>query len=213
MPTQEILKIRTNRKNVFLRVCKGHFATSHSHINHYIDITIQKSRLSEAQALARELVSFYSSNTIVDTIICLDGTEVIGTCMAEELTKGGFSSINAHQTIYVVTPERTSGSQIIFRDNVAPMVNGKNILILAASVATGYTAQAAIEAINYYGGIVAGISAIFATVDEIMNYPVRSVFNPNDLEGYASYSPHECPMCKKGQKIDALVNSFGFSKL
>jgi len=39
------------------------------------------------------------------------------------------------------------------------------------------------------------------------------VFNPNDLPGYASYPFHECPMCKAGQKIDALVNSFGFSKI
>ena len=34
-----------------------------------------------------------------------------------------------------------------------------------------------------------------------------------DLGDYASYNSHECPMCKKGEKIDALVNSFGFSKL
>ena len=30
--------------------------------------------------------------------------------------------MNAHKTIYIVTPEYTSGSQIILRDNLAPMV-------------------------------------------------------------------------------------------
>lgn len=213
MPTTNSYKIRTKRKDLFLRVSKGHFATSHSHINYYIDVTTQKSRLSEASALAKELVSFYKSNTIVDTILCLDGTQVIGTCLAEELTRGDFANMNAHQTIYIVTPEHTTGSQLFFRDNIIPMIAGKNVLILAASVTTGFTVRGAVEAVNYYGGAVAGISAIFATVDSFADIPVRSVFDPNDLEGYASYSSHECPYCKNGQKIDGLVNSFGFSKL
>ena len=213
MPTINSTKIRTKHKNLYLRVSKGHFATSHSHINYYIDVTTQKARLSEAQALAKELVSYYNSNTVVDTILCLDGTQVIGTCLAEELTNGNFMNLNAHQTIYVVTPEHTTGSQLIFRDNITPMITGKNVLILAASVTTGYTAQAAIEAIKYYNGTVAGVCAIFATVDDCAGHPVHSVFDPKDLDGYASYPSHECPMCKKGEKIDALVNSFGFSKL
>ena len=213
MPTRDTMKIYTKRNNLLLRVSKGHFATNHSHINYYIDVTMQKNRLSEAQAVAKELVSYYNTTTIVDTILCLDGTQVIGTCLAEELTKENFRNMNAHQTIYVVTPEHTTGSQLIFRDNTVSMIQGKCVLILAASVTTGYTAQSAAEAIQYYGGMVAGISAIFATADTCAGHPVRSVFNPNDLTDYASYGAHECPMCKEGKKIDALVNSFGFSKL
>ena len=212
MPTQNSYKIQTKRKNLFLRVVKGHFATSHSHINYYIDVSTQKSRLSEAQALAQELVSYYGANTIVDTILCLDGTQVIGTCLADELTRGAFTNLNAHQTIYIVTPEHTSGSQIIFRDSTAPMIQGKNVLILAASVTTGYTAQAAVEAIKYYNGFVAGIASIFATTDNCAGYSVHSVFDPQDLGDYASFPSHECPMCKAKQPIDALVNSFGCSK-
>jgi orotate phosphoribosyltransferase len=194
-------------------VSKGHFATSHSHINYFIDVTTQKTRLSEASAAAEELVSYYKSNTIVDTILCLDGTQVIGTCLADELTKGSFTNMNAHQTIYVVTPEHTSGSQLFFRDNIIPMIKGKNVLVLAASVTTGYTTKSAIEAIKYYGGFVAGVAALFATKNECDGYAVHSIFDPNDLEGYQSYPSHECPMCKAGQRIDALVNSFGYSKL
>lgn len=146
-----MVKLPTKNRNLFLRVAKGHFATSHSHINYYIDVTTQKARLSEAKAVAKELVAAYQHNTIVDTVLCLDGTQVIGTCLANELTKDGFTNMNAHQTIYVVTPEYTTGSQIILRDNLAPMVTGKHVLILAASITTGYTMQAAIEAVNYYG--------------------------------------------------------------
>ena len=213
MMSEKAFKIRTKTKNLVLRVVPGHFATSHSHINYYIDVTMQKTRLSEAQAVAKELVSYYNHSTIVDTILCLDGTEVIGTCLAEELTREDFVNMNAHQTIYVLTPEHTTGSQLIFRDNLAPMVMGKNVLILAASVATGYTARAAIEAIQYYGGNVAGVCSIFSTVDECMGHPVRSIFNPRDLDGYASHPSHECPQCRERKKIDGLVNCFGYSKL
>ena len=213
MPTQSTNKIRTKRANLLLRVSKGHFATNHSHINYYIDVTTQKMRLSEAQAVAEELVSYYNISTIVDTLICLDGVEVIGTCLAHELTKGNYVNLNAHKTIYVVTPERTSGSQIIFRDNLKQMIEGKNVLILAASVTTGYTVSSAIEAIRYYGGMVAGVAAIFATQTEVCGIPVNSAFDTADLDGYVSYPAHECPLCRSGVKIDALVNGFGYSKL
>ena len=166
-----MVKLPTSKSELFLRVAKGHFATSHSHINYYIDVTTQKTRLSEAKAVAKELVSAYQHSTIVDTVLCLDGTQVIGTCLANELTKDGFTNMNAHKTIYIVTPEYTSGSQIILRDNLAPMVKGKHVLILA------------------------------------------SIFDPTSLPDYASFDSRDCPLCKAGQHIDALVNSFGYSAL
>ncbi|MBQ4071569.1 MAG: phosphoribosyltransferase [Clostridia bacterium] len=213
MPFENAYKIRTKKDNLLLRVAPGHFATSHSHINYFIDVTMQKTRLSEAKAVAEELVSYYNTTTVIDTILCLDGTQVIGTCIADELTKGNYINLNAHKTIYVVAPEYTSSSQIIFRDSLIPMVENKNVLILAASVTTGYTTKSAVEAINYYRGKVAGVASIFATVDSCMGYDVHSVFDPKDLPGYATYPYHECPMCRQGKKIDALVNSFGYSKL
>ena len=196
-----------------LRVARGHFATNHSHINYYIDITYQKTRLAEASASARELVSHFINDTPVDTILCLDGTAVLGTCVAQELTKSGFRTINQHQTIYVLEPEYNANSQIIFRDNVQPMIRDKHVLVLMASVTTGFTAKRSVEAIGYYGGQVAGIASIYSAVEEVAGYPVRSVYNIKHLPDYASYDYRECPYCKQGQKIDALVNSFGISKL
>ena len=213
MPTDKTYKMKSKRNGLVLRVSKGHFATSHSHTNYYIDVSLPKSRLSEASALAKELVSYYNLSTVVDTILCLDGTEVIGTCLARELTEGHFLNMNAHQTIYVVTPEHTSGSQLIFRDNTVPMIKGKHVLILAASVTTGYTAQAAVEAINYYSGHPVGICAIFATTNTCAGQTVHAAFDLNDLTDYQSAPSHECPLCKQGVKLDALINGFGYSKL
>lgn len=213
MPTLNIMKHSTKRNNLFLRVAMGHFATSNCHSNYYIDVVSQKARLSEARAVAEELRSYYYADTIVDTILCLDGTEVIGACLADSLSKADFLNMNAHKSIYVVTPETTNSSQLLFRDNIVPMIAGKHVMILAVSVASGKTVEAAVDAVNYYGGTVSGISAIFSTAKECAGMPVRSVFDPNDLDGYKCYPAHECPMCKAGQKLDALVNSHGFSKL
>jgi len=199
--------------NVPLRIARGHFATNHSHINYYIDVTFQKTRLSEARDVARYLVKNFKNTTMVDTILCLDGTAVIGTCLAEELTASGFRSINTHNTIYVVEPEYNGNSQMIFRDNVQPMIKGKHVLVLMASVTTGFTAKRSVQAIGYYGGEVVGITSIYSAVDEAEGYPVHSVYNISDLPDYASYDYRECPYCKAGKKIDALVNSFGYSEL
>ena len=209
----ELTYLPVRRGNAPLRLARGHFATNHSHINYYIDITYQKTRLSEAKESARQLVSHFINDTPVDTILCLDGTAVLGTCVAEELTKTGFRTINQHETIYVLEPEYNANSQIIFRDNIKPMIQGKHVLVLMASVTTGFTAKRSIEAIDYYGGHVAGVSSIYRAVDEVAGYPVRSVYSVADLPDYESFDYRECPYCKAGKKIDALVNSFGYSAL
>ena len=63
------------------------------------------------------------------------------------------------------------------------------------------------------GGQVCGVAAIYRAVDEIAGYPVRSIYSIADLPDYQSYDFRDCPYCKAGKKVDALVNSFGFSAL
>ena len=88
-------KIQTTGTDTPLKIVKGHFATNHAHTNYYFDLTTVKSRLSEAGGIAQALVHMYLYDMIVDTIVCMEGTEVIGTLLAQELTKGGFMSKNA----------------------------------------------------------------------------------------------------------------------
>lgn len=207
----KLIQFPSKHGNFPLRLAVGHFATSHSHLNYYIDFTMSKHRLSEARAGAQIICSQIPFSQIVDTILCLDGTEMIGACIANELTRAGYMNMNAHRTIYVVSPEYTSGSQMIFRDNIAPMIVGKHVLILAASVATGYTAKSAIEAVRYYNGQPAGICSIYAGVEECEGFPVRSIYSKKDIPEYESHSARECPLCKAGVKLDGLVNSHGIS--
>ena len=202
---------RSEYSEIPLRIAKGHFATSHSHINYFVDMTFTKHRLSEARQAARELAVKYRSSEIVDTILCLDGTEVLGACLAEELIEEGIRNENEHNTLYVITPETTVGNMQIFRENIAHLIRGRHILVLAASVTTGGAVLEAIEALRYYGGIPVGVCSIFSCLDKCGEFPVTTIFHAKVLEDYSSVPASQCPLCRKGVKIDALVNSYGIS--
>lgn len=196
-----------------IKVMKGHFATSNSHLNTYIDMSTVKTRHNNARETAKEFVDEYLSNTFVNTIVCLDEMEVIGTFMAEFLADTSNLSLSAGNNISVVTPEFDSGGQILFRDNKQRMVKNQQVIILAASVTTGKTINRAIESVLYYGGTVCGMCAIFSAVTRIAGMDVKTIFTSSDIPDYRAYEPHECPMCKEGQKVEAIVNSYGYSKL
>lgn len=209
-----IMKLRSSVHHVPLKVMSGHFATNHSHTNYYIDITTLKTRQSEAREAAKTLSGMYKYTTAVDTIVCLEGTQVIGAYLADELTNAGVMCMNAHQTLYVVAPEFNSSSgQMIFRDNLQPMIAGKNVILLAASVTSGRTINEGAECIQYYGGILQGIGAIFSDLDEVDGIRINSLFTKNEIPDYQAYDHRDCPFCKQGIKLDALVNGYGYSRL
>ena len=203
-----------NDPNVQLKIIPGHFVTTHSHITTYMEITTLKTRCSEAHGLASLLAMRYSTDTPVDSIVCLDGTQVIGTYLAEELSAAGILSYNAHRTIYVVSPELAPTGQIIFRDNLTQLaIRNKYVLLLLGSVTTGNSVRSISESVQYYGAKISGACAIFSALDEIDGMPITAAFHTDDLPEYESYRPNECPLCKQGVPIDAIVNSFGYSEL
>ena len=176
-------------------------------------MTTMKTRQSEAKAAARAMASTYAATTIVDTIVCMDGMEVIGAYLADELTQAGIMSMNAHKTIYVYSPEFDNRGQMIFRENSEMMIKGKHVLLLLASATTGQTILRAGESIDYYGGTVVGITAIFSVPTKIFGQQVHSLYKIQDLPDYHSYTASECKMCRDHVPIDAICNSFGYSKL
>lgn len=196
-----------------IKILKGHFATSNSHLNTYIDMSTVKTRHNNSREAARELANEYMNNTMVNTIVCLDETEVIGTFMAEHLADSSSLSLSAGNNISVITPEFDTLGQIMFRDNKQRMIQNQQVLILAASVTTGRTIHRAIDSILYYGGTVCGICSIFSAVSRIAGMDIKTIFTSKDLPDYRAYDPGDCPLCKEGKKVEALVNSYGYSKL
>lgn len=199
-------------RRIVLKAIPGHFATNHSHTNYYVDMSTLKSRQNEAAALAAELAAAVMHTTVVDTVLCLDGTEVLGAYLAEELCRSGIQIMNTHGTIYIVSPEYAAG-QMIVRDNIMPMIRGKNVLLLSATISSGVSCQKSIESIEYYGGHISAVCAVFSSVEECSGLPVHSVFGKEDLPDYQTFAPHQCPYCQKREKLDALVNAYGYSKL
>ena len=175
-------------------------------------MTSIKYQLTMAREAGIQMAGNYLTQPI-DTIICMDGCEIIGGFLARELTKGGQFSVNTKGDMYLVTPEFNSSGQIIFRDNIQRMVWGKNILLLLASATTGKTIARSMECIKYYGGTVAGISAIFSAIAEKDGIPVNALFTSADITDYHSYAFNDCPDCREKRKIDAIVNSYGYSKI
>ena len=140
MENTNTFKVQSTSSNLIsLNVTPGHYATSSSHINYYIDMTNLKSRRSEAHAAAKVLATRYAATTIIDTIVCLDGTNVIGAYLADELLNTGILSANLHNTAYIISPEQHSGGQLIFRENYLSMIKGKHVLVLLATATTGKT--------------------------------------------------------------------------
>lgn len=200
-------------EKIQLKVIPGHFATSQSHITHYLEMTTMKTRCAEAGRIARFLSTRYETSTPVDTIVCMDGLEVIGAFLAEELAKAGVLSMNAHKTIYIVTPEFNANGQVLFRDNTQHMIRNRNVVILMGSITTGETLRQCMDSVLYYGGTIQGVSAIFSAVTKAAGLDINAVYHKQDIPDYESYSAVNCPMCKKKEKIDAIVNGFGYSKL
>ena len=218
-----------------LKVTPGHFSSDRFHVNYYIDMSSLKMRQSEAKLVAKVMAEKYvrkvkinahlkgynfenlietgANRTPVDTIICMDGCEVIGAYLAEELTAGGFPSNNKHKSFYVITPEFDNTGQMVVRNNIQPMIKGKNVLVVLATAMSGHTISKAIGTILAHGGKVTGLSVIFANVDRVDEYPVYGVFTHEDLPNFKLSDPHHCEDCEAGIPVDAVVNSYGYQML
>jgi orotate phosphoribosyltransferase len=50
-------------------------------------------------------------------------------------------------------------------------------------------------------------------VEKVDDIEIHAIFHPEDVQGFASYPAAHCPLCKSGEPIHAIVNSFGYSAL
>ena len=202
-----------SNKNIKLSITLGHFATSHSHIDHYMGFTEMRTNCHQAMLCARELAKFYSHSKPVDTIICLEYTQVIGSYVATILTEPGSRGVNERHNISVITPESNSSGQLVFSGDVQNLVQNKSVLVLISTVSTGRSLERALECIAYYGGHLVGVAALFSAVGSINGEPIHALFSPDDVPDYGSYASSECPYCRKGRKLDGIVNAAGLTRI
>ena len=201
-------------ERIFIHVMPGHFVSANNHINFYIGTSDIKHNHAVSVDAAMMLSQYYNENDIhVDTVLCLYETQTLGAYLAHELARPSMLSPNPQQELYVVSAEYDASGNLIFRDNLLRMIKEKRVVILISCITSGRTVARAMDSIAYYGGSVAGISAVFSAVDQVEGAPVNAIFTKADVPGYTAYSMHSCPYCAKGIPVDAISNGYGYSRL
>jgi orotate phosphoribosyltransferase len=201
-----------NNPLITMRVIPGHFTTSSSHLSHFLDVSILKSSSAAAREAAKELSMPYLSSTRVDTIVCMERTEVIGAYLAEKLKESGVSAIHGGD-IHVITPINNSLGSLSFQTSMVPLLAGKDVLLLTTSISSGRTLNGALDCLTYYRTRIAGISSLFMVADVETEFPVNALFTSSLVPGYKTYSSRNCEMCRAGIPLDALVSSEGFTRI
>ena len=213
MEAKEFTVTLEKNPSISIKVITGHFTTSNAHTNYFVDVNRLKSNAKIAQQVARELAIPFMASTPVDTIVCMEKTEVIGAFFAEELSREGIASINSGNEIHVVSPVTNVNGNLTFQDNMVNLISGKNIILLVTSVSSGKTVSTAIECIVYYGGRLTAVSALFMSSSEKLKGEAHGLFTSDDIPGYKLYNTADCQMCKNGVKLDAIINSGGYKKI
>lgn len=199
--------------SLYAQAIPGHFATNHSHINYYIDMSDIKHKQSLAMTAARSIAARIPG-LLVDTILCLEGTEYIGAFLARELTQDSLVGMNAGRDLFLVEPDSNINGQFTFSDNLRPMVDGKAVFVMVASASTGQTLSQTAECVEYYGGHVVGNAALFSNISELDGKPVISLFTGADFPNYQTCAHGKnCPACAAGVPLDAIVTPRGYRKL
>ena len=153
-------------KRLYADAIPGHFATNHSHINYYIDMSEIKHSMAMSREAARS-IAYQFSSTSIDTLLCMEGTEYIGAYLAGELSSVGMGNVNGGKDIYLVEPDSNVNGQFVFSDNLRHMIEHRNVLVLVNSASTGQTFSQAKECVEYYGGRVSGFAALFSNISEL----------------------------------------------
>jgi orotate phosphoribosyltransferase len=191
----------------------GHFTTSYAHVNHYLDLNDMKSNMIMARDVARELSAYYLQSEFVDTIVCMEKTEVVGAYLAEELVRECDPIFNNNGEIHILAPISGANGNFVFQRSTAEWITGKNIILLAATISSGQTIKKALDCLQSYGGKTIGISALFLASHEKQDDRVHSLFTSGDVPDYNIWLPGECELCKAGVKLDAIISSDGYTKL
>ena len=52
-----------------------------------------------------------------------------------------------------------------------------------------------------------------AAVDSINGHRIDALFRADDIPNYEAFTHSDCPMCKEGKPVEALVNGYGYSEI
>lgn len=212
---ENIITITSKRnERVFIHLKQGHFITASAHINCYVGTSDIKHNHDVSVDTAMLMAEYYNTRGIeIDTVLCLYETQALGAYLAHELARPSMMTPNPTSNIFVLGPEYDASGNMIFRDNLTKMINGKKVLVLISCITSGKTVDRAVESVKYYGGEVVGVTSVFSAVKEVDGIEVNTIFTEEDISDYKVYDKHNCPLCTAGVPVDAIANGYGYSKL
>lgn len=196
---------------ISMNVVPGHFTTNHFHLSHYLDLDNLKTSSSLARKVAKELSFPYLATTLIDTIVCMEGTELIGAYLAEELTQKGTTAINQGREVFVVKPMNNVNRQLTFQSNLQKLITDQRVLLLVTSISSGSTLKSAQEVLNYYGANLVGVSSLFNAMPDSQEQDINTLFTQDDVSNYRMYKASDCELCKAGRKLDAIIIQGGYT--
>lgn len=194
-------------------VTLGHFTTNDYHINHFLHLDELKTNPSLAKEVAIELALPYLTSTLVDTIVCFEGTEIIGAYMANELSMEGTGVINSGKFIHVVTPTVNVDRKFMLPSSRQELVRQKRVILLVSTILSETFVNNIMEFITYYEGNLVGISSLFKAYPGEIGHEVHSLMDSSDVPGYKIYYPGKCDMCKEEQKLDGIIKNDGLTEI
>lgn len=201
-------------ERVFIHAMPGHFISASSHLNYYIGTSDIKHNHNVSVDAAMLMAQYYAERNIhVDTVLCLYETQALGAYLAHELARPNMLNPNPDNNVYVLGPEYDASGNIIFRDNLKKLIQGRDVVVLISCITSGKTVARAMESVRYYGGRIAGVTSIFSAVSSVEGVEINTIFTKADVPGYEAYAPHDCPHCKAGERVDAIANGYGYSLL
>ena len=198
---------------IFIGVIPGHYTTSYAHVNHYLDVNEIKSNMFMARDVARVLAVPYLTGSLVDTIVCMERTDVIGAYLAEELVRKGDPSYAINKSIHIVTPINSVNGNLIFLGSTVGWISNKNIILLSATISSGHTVRKALECLSFYGGKAIGVSTLFMASGKQPDLDVNTLFTYEDIPDYRIWAPGDCELCRQERQLDAIISSEGYTKI
>ena len=91
-------------------------------MNHYLDLDNLKTSSVVAREVARELAVPYLAHNNVDTIVCMEKTEVIGAYLAEELSRNGTTVPKTRGEIHIISPLCNVNRNLTFKNNMQDLI-------------------------------------------------------------------------------------------
>ena len=113
MLSNKITIAAKGNRRIKLSIYSGHFATGHAHVDRYISMTEIRSNAAMAAEAADEISKFFRC-TPIDTIICLENTQVIGAFIAQDVFLGNsFYTTSACRISRGIIPDALTSEQVI----------------------------------------------------------------------------------------------------